>query len=393
MTHISEDDLRYDIATRAVHAGQEPDPTTGAIMTPIFQTSTYVQPRLGEHKGFEYARTRNPTRDALEKNLASLEGAPHGFAFSSGLAATEAILKLLSSGDHIVSGENLYGGSHRLMVQVLERFGLSFTFVDERDPANFERALTPATKLLYIETPTNPMMRLADLGAIADIAESRKLYFVVDNTFATPIFQRPLEHGANIVVHSTTKFLNGHSDIVGGAVLTSRDDVAERLAFLQNSAGAVPGPFDCWLALRGTKTLALRMKRHDENGRHIAQWLSENPRVTRVYYPGLRDHPQHELACSQMQGFGGMISFDMGSYEAARAVAEGTRLFSLAESLGGVESLIGHPATMTHASVPADLREAMGLTLGLVRISVGIEDADDLLSDLDHAMAAVVKRT
>ena len=386
MTHISDDDLRFDIATRAVHAGQEPDPSTGAIMTPIFQTSTYVQQKLGEHKGFEYARTRNPTRDALERNLASLEGAQHGFAFSSGMAATEAVLKLLSSGDHVVSGENLYGGSHRLMVQVLERFGMSFTFVDERDPKNFERAITSATKMIYVETPTNPMMRLVDLRAVAELAATRDLLVVVDNTFATPIFQRPLEHGADIVVHSTTKFLNGHSDMVGGAVLTSLDDVAERLAFLQNAAGAVPGPFDCWLTLRGTKTLALRMKRHDESGRRLAQWLVENPRVRRVYYPGLPDHPQHELACKQMQGFGGMISFDMGSFDAARAVAEGTRLFALAESLGGVESLIGHPATMTHASMPASLRESMGLSQGLVRISVGIEDADDLLADLEQAM-------
>ncbi len=389
MTRTSDDDLRFDIATRAVHAGQEPDPTTGAIMTPIFQTSTYVQPKLGEHKGFEYARTRNPTRDALERNLASLEGARHGFAFSSGMAATEAVLKLLSSGDHVVSGENLYGGSHRLMVQVLERFGVSFTFVDERDPKNFERAIASATKMIYVETPTNPMMRLVDLRAIAELAAARDLLLVVDNTFATPIFQRPLEHGADIVLHSTTKFLNGHSDIVGGAVLTSLDDVAERLAFLQNAAGAVPGPFDCWLALRGTKTLALRMKRHDENGRRMAQWLAENPRVRRVYYPGLPDHPQHELACNQMHGFGGMISFDMGSFDAARAVAEGTRIFALAESLGGVESLIGHPATMTHASVPASLRESMGLSLGLVRISVGIENADDLLADLEQAMERV----
>ncbi len=386
MTRTSADDLRFDSATRAVHAGQEPDPSTGAIMTPIFQTSTYVQQKLGEHKGFEYARTRNPTRDALERNLASLEGAQHGFAFSSGMAATEAVLKLLSSGDHVVSGENLYGGSHRLMVQVLERFGMSFTFVDERDPKNFERAITSATKMIYVETPTNPMMRLVDLRAVAELAAARDLLVVVDNTFATPIFQRPLEHGADIVVHSTTKFLNGHSDMVGGAVLTSLDDVAERLAFLQNAAGAVPGPFDCWLTLRGTKTLALRMKRHDESGRRLAQWLVENPRVRRVYYPGLPDHPQHELACKQMQGFGGMISFDMGSFDAARAVAEGTRLFALAESLGGVESLIGHPATMTHASVPASLRESMGLSLGLVRISVGIENADDLLADLEQAI-------
>ena len=387
MTRVSDHDLDFDLATRSVHAGQEPDPSTGAIMTPIFQTSTYVQPKLGEHKGFEYARTRNPTRDALERNLAALEGARHGLAFASGMAATEAVLKLLSAGDHVVSGENLYGGSHRLMVQVLERLGLRFTFVDERDPTNFEAALTPETKLIYLETPTNPMMRLVDLAAVGQIAAARDLYCVVDNTFATPIFQRPLELGANIVIHSTTKFLNGHSDMVGGAVLTSIDEVADGLTFLQNAAGAVPGPFDCWLALRGTKTLALRMRQHDANGRRIAQWLDEHPRVNHVYYPGLPDHPQHELASRQMDGFGGMISFDMGSFDAARRVAEGTKLFALAESLGGVESLIGHPASMTHASVPAAMRESMGLSMGLVRISVGIEHADDLLADLEQALA------
>ncbi len=388
MTRVSSDDLEYSIATRAVHAGQSPDPTTGAIMTPIFQTSTYVQPRLGDHKGFEYARTRNPTRDALERNLAALEGAQHGFAFSSGMAATEAVLKLLSAGDHVVSGENLYGGTHRLMVQVLERFGMRFTFVDERDPAHFADAITAQTKMVFVETPTNPMMRIADLTAIGELTTQRGLHLVVDNTFATPAFQRPLEHGADIVIHSTTKFLNGHSDMVGGAVVTSSDEVADQLAFLQNAAGAVPGPFDCWLTLRGTKTLALRMKRHDESGRVIAQWLTEHPRVKRVYYPGLADHPQHELACRQMCGFGGMISFDMGSIDRAQAVVEGTKLFALAESLGGVESLIGHPASMTHASVPTALRESMGLGPGLVRISVGIESADDLLADLERALGS-----
>ncbi len=387
MTRVPDDDQQYDLATWAVHAGQEPEPVTGAIMPPIFQTSTYVQPRLGEHTGFEYARTRNPTRDALERNIAVLEGATHGFAFASGMAATEAVLKLLSAGDHVVSGENVYGGTHRLMVQVLERFGMQFTFVDARHPAHFKAALTPATKMLFVETPTNPMMRIADLGAIGSIAAARDLYFVVDNTFASPIFQRPLTLGANIVVHSTTKFLNGHSDMVGGAVVTSLDDVADQLAFMQNAAGAVPGPFDCWLALRGIKTLALRMRQHDANGRRIAQWLAEHPRVKQVYYPGLPDHPQHELACVQMEGFGGMISFDLGSIDEARRVVEATRLFSLAESLGGVESLIGHPATMTHASVPKELRESMGLSLGLVRISVGIENCDDLLADLEQALA------
>ncbi len=387
MTRVPDNDQQYDLATWAVHAGQEPEPITGAIMAPIFQTATYVQPRFGEHTGFEYARTRNPTRDALERNIAVLEGATHGFAFASGMAATEAVLKLLSAGDHVVSGENLYGGTHRLMVQVLERFGVQFTFVDARDPAHFEAALTPATKMLFVETPTNPMMRIVDLGAIGSIAAARDLYFAVDNTFASPIFQRPLALGANIVVHSTTKFLNGHSDMVGGAVVTSLDDVADQLAFMQNAAGAVPGPFDCWLTLRGIKTLALRMRQHDASGRRIAEWLADHPRVKQVYYPGLSNHPQHELACAQMEGFGGMISFYLGSIDEARRVVEATRLFSLAESLGGVESLIGHPATMTHASVPEKLRESMGVSLGLVRISVGIENCDDLLADLEQALA------
>ncbi|MDH5643426.1 MAG: cystathionine gamma-synthase [Gemmatimonadota bacterium] len=386
MAQVSESDLKNDIATRAIHAGQQPDPATGAIMTPIFQTSTFVQPKLGEHKGFEYARTRNPTRDALERNLAALEGGRYGFSFSSGMAATETVLKLLSAGDHVVSGENLYGGAHRLMVKVMERFGLSFTFVDERDPENFQKAITSNTKLLYVETPTNPMMRLADLTAIGALAKENNLHLVVDNTFATPIFQNPLKLGATIVLHSTTKFLNGHSDMVGGVVITSDDEVAEQLAFLQNSSGGVPGPFDCWLTLRGTKTLPLRMWQHDKSGRAIAEWLSQHSAVEKIYYPGLESHPQHELAKAQMTGFGGMISFDVGSLEKARRIVENTELFSLAESLGGVESLIGHPASMTHASVPADMRKEMGLTDGLVRLSVGVEHTEDLMKDLEHAL-------
>jgi cystathionine beta-lyase/cystathionine gamma-synthase len=389
MARTSDDDLRYGLGTRAVHAGQSPDPSTGAIMPPIYQTSTYVQDGLGRHKGFEYARTRNPTRDALERNLAALEGGRHGLAWASGLAATDAVLKLLNAGDHVVCGENVYGGTHRLMVQVFQRLGLTFTFVDTRDPDRIADAVTPATRMLYVETPTNPMMRLTDLAAAGEIARARQLLFVVDNTFATPCLQTPLAFGADIVLHSTTKYLNGHSDMVGGALVLSRDDLAERLAFLQNAAGAVPGPMDCWLTLRGTKTLALRMRQHDASGRRIAAWLAERPELKAVYYPGLPTHPQHDLACRQMQGFGGMISVELGSLERARRFVESVRLFALAESLGGVESLIGHPASMTHASVPPAMREAMGLTDGLVRLSVGIEDVEDLLGDLEGALGKV----
>jgi cystathionine beta-lyase/cystathionine gamma-synthase len=389
MTRVFLEDLEAKLATRAVHAGQRPeDDPAGAIMTPIYQTSTYVQPALGKHKGFEYARTRNPTRDALERNVAALEGATHGFAFASGMAATDAVLKLLSAGDHVICGENVYGGTHRIMTMVFQRLGLGFSFVDTREVGNVEAALTDATKLIFVETPTNPMMHLTDLAAVARLARDRGLVVVVDNTFATPVFQRPIALGAEVVLHSTTKYLNGHSDMVGGVVLTTRDDLAEQLGFIQNAAGAVPGPLDCWLNLRGTKTLLVRMAQHDRSGRSIAQWLAEHALVERVYYPGLPGHPQHELACRQMSGFGGMISLDLGSLERARAVVENTRLFALAESLGGVESLIGHPATMTHATVPKPMREEMGLTDGLVRLSVGIEDTDDLIADLDRALEA-----
>ncbi len=388
MTRIFDDDLEHGLATRAVHAGQRPDEVAGAIMTPIYQTSTYVQTALGEHKGFEYARTRNPTRDALERNVAALESAQHGFAYASGLAATDAVLKLFSAGDHIVSSENLYGGTHRLMTHIFERHGLEFSFVDTRNIDGIEAAITDATKMIFIETPTNPMMRLTDLVAVATLAKQREIVVAVDNTFATPVFQRPIELGVELVIHSTTKYLNGHSDMVGGLVLTNRDDLAEQLAFIQNAAGGVPGPFDCWLALRGTKTLALRMARHDASGRVIAAWLDDQPVVQHVYYPGLPAHPQHDLAKRQMSGFGGMISFELGSLAKARAFVERIRLFALAESLGGVESLVGHPASMTHASVPEDMRHAMGLTDGLVRLSVGIEDLDDLMKDLDQALEA-----
>jgi cystathionine beta-lyase/cystathionine gamma-synthase len=386
MARASDDDLKHGFATRAIHAGQDPDPLAGAIMPPIYQTSTYVQAGLGRHKGFEYARTRNPTRDALERNLAALEGGRWGLAWSSGLAATDALLKLLSAGDHVLCGENVYGGTHRLMQQVFARLGLTFTFVDTRDLEAVSRARTKATRMLFVETPTNPMMRLTDLAAMGALAKDHGLLLVVDNTFATPYFQNPLQFGADVVLHSTTKYLNGHSDMVGGALIMSRDDLAERLAFLQNAAGAVPGPMDCWLALRGTKTLAVRMRQHEASARRIATWLASNPAVRKVYYPGLPSHEQHDLACRQMRGFGGMISLELGSLERARRVVEAVRVFALAESLGGVESLIGHPATMTHASVPKAMREAMGLTDGLVRLSVGIEEVDDLIADLDQAL-------
>jgi cystathionine beta-lyase/cystathionine gamma-synthase len=386
MARAFDDDLQFGFGTRTVHAGQRPDEATGAIMPPIYQTSTYVQDGLGRHKGFEYARTRNPTRDALERNVATLEGTSFGLAWASGLAATDAVLKLLDAGDHVICSENVYGGTHRLMQQVFARLGLNFSFVDARDAARIEVAITPKTKMIFIETPTNPMMRLADLGAIGALAKSAGLIFAVDNTFATPYLQRPAEHGADLVVHSTTKYLNGHSDMVGGLVMTSREDLAEQLAFLQNATGAVPGPMDCWLALRGTKTLALRMRQHDASGRAIAAWLEQHPAVQQVYYPGLPSHEQHDLACRQMDGFGGMISLELGSIERARAMAEATHLFSLAESLGGVESLIGHPASMTHGAVPEEMRRSMGLTDGLVRLSVGIEEVDDLVADLDQAI-------
>jgi cystathionine beta-lyase/cystathionine gamma-synthase len=387
MTRILPHDDQHGFATRAVHAGQVAEPLAGAVMTPIYQTSTYVQEGLGRHRGYEYARTQNPTREALERNVASLEGGRHGFAFGSGLAALDAVLKLLRAGDHVVCGDNVYGGTQRLMEQIYAGLGLTFTFVDMRDLANVERALTPATRVVYCETPTNPMMNLVDLAAVGDLTQAHGYLFVVDNTFATPFFQRPLEFGADVVLHSTTKYLNGHSDMVGGLLVTSRDDLAERLGFIQNAAGAVPGPMDCWLALRGVKTLPLRMRQHDTNGRRVAEWLASRKDIPRVYYPGLPSHPQHELACRQMTGFGGMISIDLGDPARARRVVERTKVFVLAESLGGVESLIGHPATMTHAAVPAAMRQAMGLSDSLIRLSCGIEDAEDLIADLDQALA------
>lgn len=377
----------HRLATVAVHAGPEPDPLAGAVMPPIYQTSTYIQDKLGQpHNGYEYARTRNPTREALERALAALEGGEHGFAFSSGLAALDVVLKLLAPGDQVIVGANLYGGSHRLMEQVFRPFGIDFVFADLRDPAKLEAALTPATRMVYAETPTNPMMFLTDLAAVGAVCTAGKLMFVVDNTFATPVLQRPLEHAADIVLHSTTKYINGHSDMIGGALVVDRDDLAERIGFLQNAAGAVPGPFDCWLALRGIKTLPLRMKAHNAGADKIAAWLDARSDIPRVYYPGLPSHPQHELAKRQMDGFGGMVSVEIGDVDRARRIVERVKLFALAESLGGVESLIGHPASMTHASVPKAMRDEMGLTDSLIRLSIGIEDPDDLIADLAQAM-------
>jgi len=386
MTRIADSDLVHGLATRAVHGGARPDPLAGAVMPPIYQTSTYAQDGIGKHKGYEYARTQNPTREALERNVASLEGGRHGFAFGSGLAALDTVLKLLKTGDHVVVGANVYGGSHRLMERVFTQFGMHFSFVDLRVIANLDAAITPSTRMIYAETPTNPMMQQCDLTAIGDIAQAHGLLYVVDNTFATPIFQRPLSMGADIVLHSTTKYLNGHSDMIGGMLITERDDLAERIGFLQNAAGGVPGPMDCWLALRGTKTLAVRMRQHDLNGRAVAEWLTSQAKVTKVFYPGLPSHPQHALATRQMSGFGGMISFDTDNVPLTHRIVERVHLFTLAESLGGVESLIGHPASMTHASVPLHLRQEMGLTDSLLRLSCGIEDVADLIADLDTAI-------
>lgn len=375
--------------TLAIHAGQEPDPTTGAIMPPIYQTSTYVQPALGEPlRGYEYARVQNPTREAMERNVAALEGAAHGIAFASGMAAIEAVVKRLSAGDHVVYEENVYGGTHRMFVQVLARLGIEFTRVDSRDLNAVADALRPNTKLVHIETPTNPMMRITDLRGAARLAHERGALMVVDNTFASPYNQQPLTLGADIVVHSSTKYLNGHSDVIGGVVATNNETVADELHFLQKASGAVPGPWDSWLVLRGLKTLHVRMETHNRNGQRIAEFLAAHPRVEQVFYPGLPSHPQHELAKSQMRGFTGMISIELGSLDRARQVAQATRLFALAESLGGVESLIGHPAIMTHASVPKEIRDAQGVTDGLLRLSVGIEDVDDLMEDLDRALRA-----
>jgi cystathionine beta-lyase/cystathionine gamma-synthase len=373
-------------STICIHAGQEPDPTTGAIITPIYQTSTYVQEEVGRHKGYEYARTQNPTRFALEQNIAAIEGGTAAYAFASGMAAIGAITTLLKSGDHVVVTDNTYGGTFRLFERVLRQYGLSFSYVDTSQPELIEQAVRPETRMLFVETPTNPVMRLTDLAVAAEIAHRHGARLVVDNTFASPSVQRPIAFGADMVVHSTTKYLNGHSDSVGGIVVAVRDDDVEWLKFIQNTGGAILSPFDSWLVLRGTKTLAVRMAQHNANGQAIADYLASHPKVTRVLYPGLPAHPQHALAKRQMRGFGGMITFDAGTLEAALRVCNRVRLMALAESLGGVETLISHPASMTHASVPPERRAAIGLTDSLVRISVGIEDAADLIDDLSQAL-------
>ncbi|MBY0359298.1 MAG: cystathionine gamma-synthase [Candidatus Obscuribacterales bacterium] len=375
-------------STKAIHVGQEPEATTGAVAVPIYQTSTYAQEELGKHKGYEYARTQNPTRSALEECLASLDSGKHGLAFSSGLGATNTVMNLLSQGDHVVVGDDVYGGTYRIFEKVYRRYGVDFTYIDARDPANFEKAIRPETKMLWLETPTNPLLRLADIKALSTIAKSKKITCVVDNTFASPYLQRPLELGADLVVYSTTKYLGGHSDVVGGGVVCSDDSIHEVLRFHQNAVGAVPGPFDCWLVLRGIKTLSVRMREHEKNAMAIAKFLESHKAIEKVYYPGLSSHSQHDLAKKQMHGFGGMVSCVVrGGLENARAVLNNTKLFTLAESLGGVESLIGHPATMTHASIPRESREERGIVDGLIRLSAGIEDVEDLIADLDKALA------
>jgi cystathionine beta-lyase/cystathionine gamma-synthase len=386
MTRIFDEDLAGGFATRAIHAGQRPDPVSGAIRTPLYLTSTYVQESIGVNKGYEYARGKNPTRQALERNVAVLEGGTHGFAFGSGMGCLDSIMKLFRAGDHIVCAENVYGGTFRLFDRILRHMGLSFTYVDTSEPQRVDDAMTSATRALLVETPTNPLMRLTDLRAMSDIAKRHQALLIVDNTFATPIYQRPLELGADIVWHSTTKYINGHSDMIGGLAVVLEDDLADRLQFILNAAGAVPGPFDAWLALRGTKTLPLRMKQHDLNGRAIADFLVNRLGAERVIYPGLPTHPHHELAKRQMSAFGGMMTLDLGSKDNARSFLEKVRVFSLAESLGGVESLTNHPYTMTHGSVPAEVKDAMGLTDGMVRLSCGIEDAEDLIEDLEQAL-------
>jgi cystathionine beta-lyase/cystathionine gamma-synthase len=375
-------------ATKAIHAGQEPDPGTGAIMTPVFLTSTYVQEELGRNKGYEYSRVSNPTRTALEQNIAALEGGTDGLAFGSGTAAVDALFHLLAPGDHVVMSQNVYGGTYRIAKMIWEAYGLKFSFVDTTDVKNIGKAILPATRMLFIETPTNPTIEITDLAACASLAQGRGILSVADNTFATPYLQQPLSFGIDIVVHSLTKYLNGHSDMLGGLVVTSNAGVTERLRFMQKAVGGILSPFDSWLCLRGTKTLAVRMKQHCENAEAVARWLAGRRGIDRVLFPGLESHPGHALARKQMRGFGGMISFELGSLAAAAAFLRNVRLCALAESLGGVESIITHPASMTHAAVPPEERLRIGVTDGMVRISVGLEDVDDIIRDLDAALHA-----
>lgn len=376
-------------ATDAIHVGQEPEPATGAVVTPIFQTSTYVQEALGKDKGYDYARTAHPNRRALERCVARLEGGAAAYVFTSGMAAIDAMFRLLRPGDHTLVSRAVYGGVYRLTTQFLCQFGLEFTFVDTSDLDGVRKSLRPNTRMIYVETPTNPTMIISDIAAIADIANEQNITLTVDNTFLSPYLQRPLQLGAHIVVHSMTKYLNGHSDVVGGAVILSRQADAEKIYFLQRSTGTGLAPMDCFLVSRGIKTLAVRMAQHDANGMTLARYLEKHPKVKHINYPGLQSHPQHDLARRQQRGFGAMLSFDLGSLEAARKLLNHVRLCSLAESLGGVETLISHPATMTHASIPKDVREQIGVTDGLVRLSVGIEDAEDLIADLEAALAKV----
>lgn len=373
-------------ATTAIHTGSEPDEATGAVTVPIYQTSTYAQDALGKNKGYEYARTQNPTRSAVERNIAAIEGGRFGYAFASGMAAIDATLRLVKGGEHVIVSDNTYGGTARLFNRILANYNLTFDYVDTSDPMNVEAAIKPNTKMVFLETPTNPVMILTDLKEVSEIAHRAGARVVCDNTFMSPYLQRPLEFGVDIVVHSTTKYLNGHSDGVGGIVVLNDEEDANWIGFVQNSAGAILSPFDSWLVLRGTKTLALRMEQHDKTGRAVAAFLEEHPKVKKVYYPGSASHPQHALARRQQHGFGGMVSFDVGSLENARTVLESVKLCTLAESLGGVETLISHPATMTHASVDEAKRQRLGITDGLVRISVGIEDTDDIIADLDQAL-------
>lgn len=376
-------------STRAIHDGQPPDPTTGAVNVPIYASSTYVQEEIGKHKGYEYSRVSNPTRTALEQNLASIEGGTSAHVFGSGMAAIAALVTMLKTGDHVICGSNVYGGTPRLFNEIVAHYGIAFSYVDTSDPENVRHALQPNTKLVHMETPTNPLMQLTDIRAVADICHDRGVDLSVDNTFMSPYLQRPIEFGADIVMHSTTKFLNGHSDGLGGVLISTRPDHQETFAFVQKCTGGILSPFECFLVLRGVKTLAVRMKQHEENGRAVAAYLAKHPKVERVFYPGLSDHPQYELAKRQMCGFGALMSFEAGSFERANRILKRVRVCTLGESLGGVETLISHPATMTHAALGAEGRAKIGITDGLVRLSVGIEDLDDLLEDLHQALSVL----
>jgi cystathionine beta-lyase/cystathionine gamma-synthase len=386
---MSNNHSKMKFATKAIHAGVEADPSTGAIMTPIFQTSTYVQEKLGEHKGFEYSRTGNPTRQALEQNIAAIENGKYGLCFASGMAATDAVVKLLSPGDEVISTSDLYGGTYRLYTKIFAKYGIKFHFIGMETPEKVAEYVNENTKLIWVETPTNPMLNIIDIAGIADVAKKSNCLLAVDNTFATPYLQNPLELGADIVMHSVTKYLGGHSDVVMGALICNDDDLAEQLYFIQNSSGAICGPMDSFLVLRGIKTLHLRMQRHCENGKAIADFLQNHDKVKNVYWPGIASHPNHELAKQQMRDFGGMMSFTLNddNLDSAKKVVEKVKIFSLAESLGGVESLIGHPASMTHASIPKEEREKTGVVDSLIRLSVGVEDAEDLIADLEQALA------